>query len=248
MKPLCRRLELIPLAIVALMIIATGNAPAQEQQRVMFPPIALNVVPNRAQYWMGEPVVLKTRVTNWLSPWLNVYSSYGLQGSTDVRIIHNQTTSERYYAHLKQQSANTQPVILRYAKSHEFRIAMEYSSEGPSYLAFKEPGEYEIRVTQSMEYINRYSPDTSRKPYFVTAFSPTFSFIEPPAEGKGAWNLLKADPNATARPECVDSDSSHTPPSRTHCKRIPEISVCAVLPSSSRESFPATHAPDSWRG
>lgn len=160
------------------------------------PPIVMVADTNRAEYWLGEPMVLRIRLFNWSSPMLSVMGSFGLQQLTDLRIVHNGIVGERYRAHFEEIPASTKNIKLPYGKAYEFRIIVVYDGKQESRLAFPVPGFYSIQVNQYLEYLNTYDLTRGRTPYPVSLETAPFQVVSPPEAGKKALALLQSNPNA----------------------------------------------------
>jgi tetratricopeptide (TPR) repeat protein len=151
---------------------------------------------NRSEYWLGEPVILRVRICNWAIPTSIILGSFGLQGKTDLRIIHEGDTSEPYHAHFEPGLTSNRSIRLPYGKAYEFRIPIEYDPNSPVYLALSAPGTYQLQLTQYIEYTNLTNPAQHRVPCELSAQTTDLRVVAPPAEGAQAWNLLQSLPDA----------------------------------------------------
>jgi tetratricopeptide (TPR) repeat protein len=166
---------------------------AAAQDTINIPPVIMTLHPDKAEYWVGEPVALRVRLHNWALPGEILYGAFGLQGGSDMRIFHNGEMSERYFAHLDLAPPTTKPVLVPYGKYYEFLIIALYEHSADSRLAFSEPGTYELQMRQSLQYMDTDTPQ-GQVPFPVTAAAPRFRVVEPPANAAGALKLLQSYP------------------------------------------------------
>lgn len=166
------------------------------QSEVEIPPVVMTLEVNRSTYWLGEPVVAVARIYNWYSPEIRIYSAYGFQGVSDLRIAHENVMSDRYRAHFPAAPVTEKNLGLPYGKAFEFRMVVVYDSGRPGDLALYEPGTYRFALNQPLEYSNSFAGDTGRTRYAATAETGDIKVVEPPLEGRAAFDLLVSTPGA----------------------------------------------------
>jgi len=194
MRLFFRRARRLAGAVALAFVCLTALAAAQSG----VPPstIAILVIPNRVEFWLGEPMVLTVRIYNWAIPSMHAFGSYGLPGATDVRIVREGEVGERYRAHFEPGPTTANAVNLPYGKACEFRMIVEYDPDNASHLAFDRAGVYQLQVEQPIEVTNLDNPAQYRVPLRLKARTTDLRFVEPPADGAGAWKLLCSYPES----------------------------------------------------
>lgn len=177
----------------------------------------MEVRTNRASYWVGEPVVARVRIVNWLSPSLTVFTAFDVRGNTQIQIREGQGVAETYYGHLPMSPVTPQNNELPYGKAIESDIVILYSSDTQSHLAFDRPGEYRLQMAQGMRYTDMYKPmGRTGVPSSTRAETEPFQVVAPPEEARPALEILQSDPRALK-----DLNSLYaTPASRSTIERV----------------------------
>lgn len=159
------------------------------------PPLGMMAIPSRSVYWVGEPVVIRGRIYNWLSPLMTLSTSFGLQGQTTLRIVQDGREGPSYRAHFDQAPVASKPYILPYGKMLQFRVLAEYDTNTTSHLIFDTAGTYTLSFEQNMSYRNEYNVGEGEVPY-SQKLRMTIRVVDPPAEGAKALDLLESNPDA----------------------------------------------------
>jgi hypothetical protein len=160
-------------------------------------PIAMGLSVDRKEFWVGEPIVLRCRIVNWLAPMLAMQGIFGLHGAdSEFRILKNNELGEPYHAYFDETPQTPKKAIVDYAKAYEFDIVVAYDRKSESRLALEEPGAYMFMFRQAIRYTNIYSAGGAFLPLVLSAASPEVNVVDPPPEATGALELLKANPVA----------------------------------------------------
>jgi hypothetical protein len=157
------------------------------------PHMKVGMVTDRAEYWVGEPVVLRCRIVNWFAPFLFVRSSMELGGDSDLRIVREGEPGDRYWANQTENPVSAPPKVMNYGKAIEFYLTVLYSTEEPNGLALPKPGEYWFELSQTFTLTNMAAKSPS--PFSVRSHtaSSKIVIVAPPANAKGALDLLLAN-------------------------------------------------------
>jgi len=152
---------------------------------------------DRTEFWVGEPIVLRCRIVNWLAPTLAMQGVFGLySGNSEFRILKDNELGEPYHAYFDETPQTPKKAIVDYGKAYEFQILVAYDRKTESRLTIEEPGAYTFMFRQAIRYTNIYSSGGAFLPLVLSAASPEVNVIDPPAEAAGALELLKANPVA----------------------------------------------------
>lgn len=157
--------------------------------------ISLGVMTNRDQYWLGEPVLVTARIVNWAKPAIRFDTKIGLDGpDTTVWIYKGNKKSKEYKGHYETRPVSAFTSYLRYGKAHEFNLIMLYKRYGYDKLAFDRKGIYSVSMRQYLDYADNSLRMKGPIAISIQGRSLNFTVIDPPKEGRAAFDLLKANP------------------------------------------------------
>ena len=198
-----RRILLAAVLLIALVLMC-GLAAAQSASSITkgeygreFPLISVGVSLDHQDYWIGEPIVAQTRIVNWFTPSLRLFTSLDLRGDTEMRIVATgDVLSDRYLAHYDLHPMTPQSYILAYGKTVEFNTVVLYSRDNASGLILPIPGRYRLLVKQLMQYTDlSHSRGGAGVGIISQGASPYFTVAPPPPEALEALEILQSDPN-----------------------------------------------------
>lgn len=146
----------------------------------------------RSSYWLGEPVLLEGRLTNWDFITAQLKAVLDLRSAdTDLRLVRDLERLGIYRSYHKVEPLTRDEVNLSYGRAHLFQFLVLYHPDRENHLALDRPGKYQFELEQQVVYNNVYNHIGRHLPVTLFGFSPEIEVVEPPEPFRPAFELLR---------------------------------------------------------
>jgi hypothetical protein len=184
------------MAAALLLVVSAFPSPRAQTPE---PVLALGVFPHKAEYVVGEPVMLRARIQNWLSPQLLLYINSGFSSdSTQLRLFRDGVIGEVYRSNEELSIQSENQYLLGYAKSIRFGLTVLYDPQSDGGVLLNKPGEHQFLLEQEVSYLDTMRVSEGKKRLILSAVSPIIRVVEAEGRDKEAFDLLKSHPAAFA--------------------------------------------------
>ncbi|MFW6255519.1 MAG: hypothetical protein ACOC54_01760, partial [Candidatus Sumerlaeota bacterium] len=195
MKQYQIRINQLPF-ILALCTLLLGRLGYAQDDKKSMVRIALSAEPVKREYVLGEPVVMKVKMRNWLGPRVLLSTNLDLKAeSTILRIIKKGRPGDIYRAFYEGAAPLTEKeYMLGYGQAIQSHYTVLYDKDDEQGLALAQPGPYRFQINQEIYALNTYLPNPLRERKVVTDISEEITVVEPSGRNREAFELLKKTP------------------------------------------------------